>query len=204
MLGKSIIGLLILATLSTAVGCGDRMVYVVDPEESSQAAIEQYDKNGDALLDETELKECPALLSALRAFDDSKDMKLSQEEIADEIDFMYQRNPSLTALNCSVTMDGGPLAGATVKFIPEKFLGDNIKTAEGITNGAGVAAMSIPAEELPKELRRTAAMRAGIYRVEITHPTKKLPAKYNTESELGFDFHAGDHIQSPVFNLVSR
>jgi hypothetical protein len=129
---------------------------------------------------------------------------LSQKEIAEEVDWMYQRNSGLTSLNCSVTLDGGPLAGATVKFIPEKFLGDEIKTAEGVTNGAGVAALSIPIEELPKELRRTAALRVGIYRVEITHPTKKLPAKYNTESELGFDFHAGDHVQSPTFNLVSR
>ena len=117
---------------------------------------------------------------------------------------MYQRNSGLTAITCSVTLDGSPLSGATVKFIPEKFLGDKIKTAEGITNGAGIASMSIPTEELPKELRRTAALRVGIYRVEITHPTKKIPPKYNTESELGFDFHAGDHVQPPVFNLVSR
>ena len=67
---------------------------------------------------------------------------------------MYQRESGLTAITCSVTFDGSPLSGATVKFIPEKFLGDEIKTAEGITNCAGNASMSIPAEELPKELRR--------------------------------------------------
>jgi hypothetical protein len=196
--------ILCFAALSTAVGCGDRRTYLVDPEVSSKAAIEQYDKNGDALLDETELKACPALLNALRAFDDSKDKKLSREEIAEEIDYMYQRNSGLTAITCSVALDGSPLSGATVKFVPEKFLGDEIKTAEGITNSSGIASMSIPAEELPKELRRTSALRVGIYRVEITHPMKKLPAKYNTESELGFDFHAGDHVQPPTFNLVSK
>jgi hypothetical protein len=202
--GRRLNCILCFAALSTAIGCGDRRTYLVDPAVSSKAAIEQYDKNGDALLDETELKACPALLNALRAFDDSKDKKLSREEIAEEIDYMYQRNSGLTAITCSVALDGSPLSGATVKFVPEKFLGDKIKTAEGITNGAGIASMSIPAEELPKELRRTAALRVGIYRVEITHPTRKIPPKYNTESELGFDFHAGDHVQPPVFKLASR
>jgi hypothetical protein len=176
MIGRRINCTLCFLALSTAVGCGDRS-YLVDPEESSKAAIEQHDK---------------------------KDKKLSREEIAEEIDYMYNRNSGLTAITCTVALDGSPLSGATVKFIPEKFLGDEIKTAQGITNSAGVASMSIPAEELPKELRRTSALRVGIYRVEITHSMKKLPAKYNTESELGFDFHAGDHVQPPVFNLVSK
>jgi hypothetical protein len=203
-IGRRFFCVLCIAMLSTAVGCRENRSYVVDPEKSSKAAIEEYDKNGDSLLDATELKGCPGLLQALKAFDDSKDKKLSQAEIAEEIEWMYSRNPGLTSLNCSVILDGGALSGATVKFIPEKFLGDRIKTAEGITNGSGVAALSISTDELPKELRRTPAMRVGIYRVEITHPTKKLPAKYNTESELGFDFHAGDHVQPPTFNLFSN
>jgi hypothetical protein len=117
---------------------------------------------------------------------------------------MFQRMSKLTTLNCSVYLDGSPLAGATVKFVPEKFLGEEIQTAEGITDQSGTASLSIPTEDLPKELRRVPAMRAGIYRVEITHPTKKIPPKYNTETELGFDFHATDHIQPPTFNLASK
>jgi hypothetical protein len=202
--GKRIISIFSVAMLSAAVGCGGGRTYVVDPEESSKAAIEQYDKNGDALLDETELKDCPALLRELRAYDESNDKKLSREEIASQINDMYQRISGLTAIACTVTLDGSPLSGATVKFIPEKFLGEEIKTAQGVTNNAGYASMSIPADELPKELRRTAALRAGIYRVEITHHSKKIPAKYNTESELGFEFHATDHIKPPMFNLKSK
>jgi hypothetical protein len=203
-IGQNFTFALFVAAMAAAVGCGDRRSYLVDPEAASKAAIDLCDKDGDGLLDETELKGCPGLLNALRPFDDTKDKKLSREEIAEEIDYMYQRNSGLTAISCSVSLDGRPLSGATVKFVPEKFLGDEIKTAEGVTNGSGVAAMSIPTEELPKELRRTAALRVGIYRVEITHPSKKIPAKYNTESQLGFDFHAGDHVQPPVFNLVSK
>ena len=36
---------------------------MVDPVVASKAAMEQYDKNGDGLLDQTELKACPALLA---------------------------------------------------------------------------------------------------------------------------------------------
>lgn len=191
------------AAISVIAGCGG-VKYVVDPEESSAAAIEQYDKNGDGLLDEAELAACPALLGALRAYDGSKDKKLSQQEIAEQIDYMYQRGAGLTAITSTVIFDGTPLSGATVKFIPEKFLGEEIKTAEGITNSSGDAAMGIAPDNLPKELRRHNLLRVGIYRVEITHPSKKIPPRYNTDTELGFEFHETNHVQPPIFNLVSK
>lgn len=187
-----------------AVGCSRVKTYMVDPEEASAAAIQQYDKDGDGLLDETELKSCPALLGALRSYDESKDKKLSAEEIGEQIRFMYGRGAGLTSISCTVNLDGSPLSGATVRFIPEKFLGEEIKPAEGVTDGGGSAALGISPDELPKELRRHSLLRVGIYRVEITHPSKKLPAKYNTESELGFEFHASDHVRPPTFNLESK
>ena len=97
-----------------------------------------------------------------------------------------------------------PRFPADGRFIPESFLGPEIKEANGVTNSTGTAALGISPEELPKELRRHNLMRVGIYRVEITHPTKKIPPKYNTETELGFEFHQTNHIQSPTFNLVSK
>jgi hypothetical protein len=188
----------------SANGCGRVKSIVVDPEESSAAAIEQYDKNGDSVLDETELKACPALLGSLRAYDESKDKKLSQAEIAEQIDYMYQRGAGLTAITSTVLLDGSPLPGATVKFIPEKFLGEEIKPAQGITNNAGDASIAISADDMPKELRRANLLRVGIYRVEITHPSKKIPEKYNTNTELGFEFHETNHVQPPIFQLSSK
>jgi hypothetical protein len=201
---KRLTSILGLATLSASIGCGGIEEYMVDPAGASSAAIEQYDKNDDALLDETELKACPALLRELRAYDESKDGKLSAEEIGAQIKEMYGRAGGMMSLDCTVNLDGGPLAGATVKFIPESFLGQEIKAAQGVTNNSGIAAISLPPEEMPKPLRRQSMMRVGIYRVEITHPTKKIPAKYNTETELGFEFHRTNHIQPPVFNLISK
>jgi hypothetical protein len=203
-MGKRIERVLSAAALMAVAGCGGVKEYRVDHVAASKAAVEQYDKSGDGLLDQTELKACPALLRELRAYDESKDKKLTADEIGAVIKDMYGQGAGMTALGCTVNLDGGPLSGATVRFIPEPFLGPEIKEASGVTNSAGAAALGISPDELPKELRRHSLMRVGIYRVEVTHPTKRIPAKYNTESELGFEFHELNHVMSPTFNLVSR
>jgi hypothetical protein len=192
-----------LFALTTSVGCGGLKEFRVDPVAASKAAVEKYDKSGDGLLDEAELKACPALLRELRFYDESKDKKLTADEIGAVIKDMYGQGAGMTALSCTVNLDGAPLSGATVRFIPESFLGPEIKEAKGVTDSAGAAALGIPPDELPKELSRHSLMRTGIYRVEITHPTKTIPAKYNTETELGFEFHQLNHVQAPTFNLVS-
>lgn len=199
------VSLLGLFAFIVASGCRSKVTTIsVDPAVAGPAAIKLYDKNGDGLLDETELKACPALMRELGAYDKNGDKKISAEEVGEQIGSMYGHNPGLVSLSCTVTYDGAPLSGATVKFIPEPFLGEGIKTAEGITDGAGVAALGIPPEELPKELKRHSFLRVGIYRVEITHPTKKIPPKYNTNTELGYEFHKLDHITNPNYNLTSK
>ena len=190
--------------LCAITGCGGIESLVVDPVAASRAAIKQFDKNGDDLLDEGELKACPALLRAVRTYDSSNDKKLDAEEIGAQIEEMYEAGAGMTSLSCTVTLDGNPLSGATVKFIPEPFLGDRIKPAEGITNSSGGASLGIAPEEVPKELRRHSMMRVGIYRVEITHPTKKIPVRYNSETELGFEFHNIGHLKTPEFHLSSK
>ena len=187
------------------VGCSGRVKpFKVDTVACSEAAIKQYDKNGDGALDENELKACPALLKELGAYDKSKDKKLVREEIEEQLREMYDRGSGMTSMDCTITLDGQPLSNATVKFIPEDFLGTEIKAASGITNSSGVAPLGIPDEDMPKILRGHPLMRVGIYRVEITHPTRKIPAKYNTNTELGFEFHKTNHVQPPVYNLVSK
>lgn len=195
---------LVAVALFATIGCGGIDLDVVDPVVASTGAIEQYDKDGDGLLDKTELKACPALLTKFNAYDESGDEKLSAEELGAHIKEMYEQGAGMTQISCTVTMDGTPLSGATVKFVPEAFLGSAIKPAEGVTNSSGGAAIGIAPEELPKELRRHTLMRVGMYRVEITHPTKTIPARYNTETELGFAFYNVGHLRSPEFHLFSK
>src|SRR6478752_793674 len=90
------------AALTAIAGCRGVKEYRVDPVAASKAAMEQYDKNGDGLLDMTELRACPALLRELRAYDESKDKKLSADEIAAQIKEMYEHGAGMTTISCLV------------------------------------------------------------------------------------------------------
>ncbi|MCA9269005.1 MAG: hypothetical protein KDA41_11070, partial [Planctomycetales bacterium] len=71
--------------------------------------------------------------------------------------------------------------------VPEPFLANVIEPATGTTNASGMSAPAIDPSKLPSDMAGVKGVRAGFYRVEITHPTKKLPAKYNTETTLGLE-----------------
>jgi hypothetical protein len=85
------------------------------------------------------------------------------------------------SLSCTVLHNGRPLADAEVKFVPEKFLGENMKEASGKTDQNGVAMISIPTTDR----KDPPGVAPGLYRVEVTKATEKIPAKYNTETTLG-------------------
>src|SRR5215213_7125696 len=112
-IGKQVVWALGSAALIAVAGCGGLKEYRVDPVAASKAAVEQYDKSGDGMLDQTELKACPALLRELRAYDESKDKKLTADEIGAQISDMFGNNAGMTPLSCTVNLDGFPLSGAT-------------------------------------------------------------------------------------------
>jgi EF hand domain-containing protein len=189
------------APLFFLAGCqSSSMVPKVDPEEAVASAMEQFDKNGDGELDKSELAACPALLDALGEYDTNGNKMIGRDELALRIGNMYSRKISLTAADCKVTLNKKPLAGAKILFVPEEFLGAGTTVAaEGVTDQFGLAIMAIPAENLPEELRRHKKTQVGVYRVEITHPSKTIPAKYNTQTELGYEVHPDSHNGSHAF-----
>ena len=89
------------------------------------------------------------------------------------------------SFNCSVNYDGKPLEGATVKFIPEPFMGGVVDEASGKTSPEGFAVIAIDQAKLPESQKGINGVRSGFYKVEITHPDKQIPARYNTATELG-------------------
>lgn len=70
-------------------------------------------------------------------------------------------------------------------MIPEEYFQNSFQPATGETNRKGIASMAIPAEFLPSDLPHLRVMHQGLYRVEVTHPSIDLDAKYNSDSELG-------------------
>lgn len=155
----------------------------ISAKAAGSAAIEQYDKDGDGSLSAAELESVPSLAST--NFDANGDGNVSPEEITDRIGAWQDTQLGLISFACQVVLDGRPLAGATVKFIPETFLGDNVLPASDTTNKYGIANLSIAKEHLRADLKNHSVIHCGVYKIEITHPEVRIPARYNTETTLG-------------------
>lgn len=164
----------------------------IDPDGAAALAIEAYDADGDGALSGDELKECPGILAALGRYDTSGDGQVTRDEIAARIRQWAEEGTGLVAIVCTVQMDGEPLVGAEVRFVPEGFLGEAVKPAHGKTSRRGRAIMAMSPNDLPAGRERLQAMQMAVYRIEITHPDIEIPARYNTETELGVDMSQGE------------
>jgi hypothetical protein len=196
-------GVLALGTCMT-VGCTGRPSRVVqptlDPAGAAAMAMEDYDKNKDGVLEESEWS--PGLRGAVNmpvSIDKDGDKKLTPAEIQDRIQGMVDSKLGRTTFSCRVTMNGAPFPGATVKLVPERFIGPNIQPAEGKTDGTGFAMLTVAgAGNLP-------GVQVGIYRVEVTSDATKVPAKYNTETILGHEISQSSGYEGEVvFAVKSR
>lgn len=188
------------------VGCSNAPSRVTAPGISGSAAadaIAKYDKNGDGALDDEELKAVPALskdygtgdasvAGAKSRFDKNSDGNITADEISARINEWVDSKVGLLQFSLQVTLDGRPLEGATVTLVPEEFLGTSIKTASGVTDSTGRANTAIAAEDLQANETGLSGMRVGVYKVQITHPSTNIPAKYNTETTIGVEVAQDD------------
>jgi hypothetical protein len=165
-----------------------------DPATATDRALAEYDSNGDRNLSRDELKKSPGLLSTIGRFDQDGNGSISAEELKSKLREIRQQEAALVAITCIVTRNNQPLEGATVKFVPEAFMGEDTKPATGITDRNGLAFPSVGDEELPEAYRgKVEGVHCGVFRVEVTHPTVPIPAKYNTQTELGRIVSRRDH-----------
>jgi hypothetical protein len=151
-----------------------------DAAEAGRVAIELHDQNGDGALGGQELEACPALASAIDRIDGDGDGQLTAEEIAARIESWKKASAGRMDCACRVTLDGQPLAGATVAFEAESFLPPSVRTCRGVTDEQGIAIVGIPDADPP-------GAHPGFYKVKITHETIDVPARYNTETTLGVE-----------------
>lgn len=177
-------------------------VPTINPAAAAAEAMAMYDANKDGALDAEELKKVPGLTHHPAKFDPNSDGKVDQQEIATRLGDIYKAQVGMMNYPLIVKWNGQPLAGATVKMIPEKFLGSAIKPAEGITDANGYASPTLADADVPSDLRgKVRAMHNGIYKVEITHPSIKLPEIYNTATTLGLEVTNDTSLEPPKLEL---
>lgn len=200
--------LYIVLTVLLITGCGGGISavksLVIDAGLAAAEAVALYDANGDGELDTEELEACPGMLRSIAFYDLDKNDKISEEEIAARLQSWGESGPGMFPLDCRVTLDGQALVGAQVRFVPEPYLSDVIKPAIGTTYENGMAYISIAPKDLPKAHQRIRAVTAGVYKVEITHPSVKIPEKYNEQTTLGRDVSQETRVMPfEVFELTS-
>lgn len=176
----------------------------LNPSGISAAAIQQYDRDGDGALSKAELAECPGMLKAIELYDRNSDGKVTGGEIADRINLWQEHKTASMSVSCGVNLNGKPLDGGTVEFVPEEFFGDALHSASGEIQG-GFAIVSVDPSLLPPDQADLLGVHPGVYKVKITHPTIKIPAKYNTETTLGQEVALDNpEMETMQFDLSSR
>jgi hypothetical protein len=181
---RGMIGFVLALGVGVAVGCSQGLPRMYPPPINASSAgakaIEMYDTDKNGVLGGTELAKCPALRAAAARIDPTGE-GITAAKITARIKQWQSKDIARMRLDCTVLCNGKPLADAEVKFVPETFLGDDIKAASGKTNKSGRAMLSVATADRA-DLRGVAF---GLYRVEITKAGVNIPAKYNTETTLG-------------------
>ncbi len=180
----------LLMSLCVLSGCGGRVadeqiqIPKVVPQAAGAQAVSEFDTNGNGAIDGPEWQQQPALKTSLKAADSDGDGQLTAGEIADRVAFYRRMGVGLMQVVCVITCDGQPLSGATVRLIPEKFLGSEIKPAEGTSDARGYV-----------QLRTAGYNRSGVHcgfmRITVSkldaQGIETLPARYNAQTELGYE-----------------
>ena len=163
-------------------GCsGDRIaIPKVSPEEAARIALAELDANGDGLIDEEEAAKSPGLASCIKNW--SPDGKLSADKIIERYRAYADSEVGIVGIHYRVFLDGRPLQGATVTFIPERLMGPNVKPATGVSDELGFVFLKIAGEEVE-------GVHRGVYRIEVSKKdaagNETIPARYNSETTIG-------------------
>jgi len=154
--------------------------------------MELYDTNHDGKLGQEELTKCPGVLISLGKYDTNNDKSIDQDEFRTRLVNLLKNGAGATQLSCVVSYQGKALSGAKVVFEPEPYLGNEIQAAEGLTNNGGMTDVGMSPDKAPAAFKSMKLIQYGTYKVRITHPTIKIPEKYNTQTTLGYETIFGD------------
>jgi hypothetical protein len=193
-----------LVLLLVAGGCSGSPQRVnppeIDPSTAAAAAMETYDTDHDGKLSNEELMKCPGVLISMKKYDVNGDKAIDAAEFEQRLTQLLKNKTGATQLACHIVYQGKSLPGATVVLEPEPYLGDEIQAAEGVTSNSGMADVGMPAENAPEALKNLKLIQYGTFKVRVTHPTIQIPAKYNTDTTLGYETIPGEPTASFTLN----
>ncbi|MFM8272292.1 MAG: hypothetical protein ACKODX_08135 [Gemmata sp.] len=170
-----------------------------DAVAMADRAMADYDRNNSGFIEGAELDACPALKGSLIGIDTNRDGKLSKDELKARFEEYGAANAAMMAAFVTVTLDGKPLAGATVKLAPEPCMGPAAREVTATTGADGTAS------KFTLEGKEYQGLPLGLYKAKITGPAgAALPARYNTQTTLGGEVSGGRGAGPLKFALSSR
>ena len=175
--------------VALATGCASKPARVtaprIDAPRAASEAIRLCDRDGDGAVSPAEAAASPGLAAAFERIDTNHDGSLSAAEITARIADWANHRVGIVALPVQITWNGKPLADGRAEFIPEPYLARWLKPAYAVISPSGNCSPSLLPEDLPQGLRM--GINCGFYTVRVTHPTLKVPPRYNDESILGIE-----------------
>lgn len=148
----------------SVAGCSSRPARVpappIDPGAIVAAVFELADADRDGSLRAAEQQTVPAIAAAVSRLDTDGDGGVAREELCAWLDAVRDSQVAIKPLELIVLKRGRPLEGAAVVLVPEPFMGEQVKAAEGVTDADGTATMTIPGSKYP-------GVNCGLYRVRI-------------------------------------
>lgn len=169
-----VFGMVIVISVGCSKGAARRLPQAKFDSAAGAKALEMYDTNKDGKISGEELDKCSALKSAISRLDPSGKNEVTAEAITAEIQKWIDSKCARKGFKCLVKRNGQPLADATVKLIPEKFLGPAVEAGTGKTDKNGQTSICVPTPP--------AGMGPGFYRVVVTKEGMTIPDKYSTEA----------------------
>jgi hypothetical protein len=175
--------------LFALAGCGTGPAAIpafdVDVEHVVQQLLVDCDVDKNGTISQSELAAQPAIADCLlHCRRDGNE--ISREQLTKRLKAVFDHRSALVSVSCVVRHNGQPLPSAEVRFVPLPVLQDVLPTGMGVTDATGAVMISASPEELPREAPKVPGlMPPGLYLVEVTHPTAKIPEKYNRQTVLG-------------------
>ena len=194
----------VVAMAAIAAGCASKPARVTAPRiaasRAASAAIRLCDRDGNGTVSPAEATASPGLAAAFERIDTNHDGSLSAAEIAFRIADWANHRVGIVTQPVQIMWNGKPLDGGQAEFVPEPYLARWLKPARATTLASGICSPSLPPEDLPQGLRM--GINCGFYTVRITHPTLKVPPRYNEQSTLGIEIQPSpDPFNPPRLDL---